>query len=256
MRLSALVVAHNEAAQLAECLATLRFADEIVVVLDRTTDRSPAVAEEHGARIVEGTWPIEGDRRSAGIDACRGEWILEVDADERVPPELAKEIDRHLPTAHRGYFLVPFANHIGHRLVRYGWGAYNGVGMKPCLFARGCKTWGRRRVHPRIELSGHRSVLTHPMTHYVYRDVADAIQRLNRYSSLNAEQMREDGTVGTLWPNLRRMLSRFWKSYVARRGYREGAYGLLLGLFAALYPILSYLKARIAEDEKKDTRAR
>ena len=249
--LSALVVAHNEAAQLADCLATLKFADEIVVVLDRTTDRSAAIAEEFGARRIEGSWHIEGDRRSAGIDACQGEWILEVDADERVPPELASEIRQHLMTAQRGYFLIPFANHIGYRLVRHGWGAYNGVSKKPCLFAKGCKKWGSQRVHPRIELTGHRYELTHPMTHFVYRDVADAIQRLNRYSSLNAEQMREDGTVGTLWPNLRRMLSRFWKSYVARRGYREGAYGLLLGLFSALYPILSYLKARIAEEEER-----
>ncbi len=254
MRLSALVVAHNEAAQLAACLATLRFADEIVVVLDRTTDRSPAIAEEYGARIVEGSWHLEGDRRSAGIEACHGEWILEVDADERVPPELAEEIKHRLPTAQRGYFLIPFANHIGHRLVRWGWGAYNGVSMKPCLFAKGCKLWGRQRVHPKLELSGHRYAMTQAMTHYVYRDVADAVQRLNRYSSLNAEQMREDGTIGTLWPNLRRMLSRFWKSYVARRGYREGLYGLLLGLFSALYPILSYLKARLAEDGKEPIR--
>jgi hypothetical protein len=64
--------------------------------------------------------------------------------------------------------------------------------------------------------------------------------------------MREDGRIGTLWPNLRRMLSRFWKSYVGRRGYREGLHGLLLGLLSALYPILSYLKARIAADEEKN----
>jgi len=251
--LSALIVAHNEARQLADCLATLRFADEIVVVLDRTTDNSPAIATEFGARLVEGSWHIEGDRRHAGIDACRGDWILEVDADERVTPELAIEIRQAIRSSQPGYFLVPFANHIGSHLVRHGWGAYNGVSMKPCLFAKGCKIWGGQRVHPKIELKGARRELTHPMTHYVYRDIADAINRLNRYSSLQAEQMRADGNIGTLWPNLRRMLSRFWKSYVARRGYREGLYGLLLGLFSALYPILSYLKAKLADE--KDTHA-
>jgi glycosyltransferase involved in cell wall biosynthesis len=247
--LSALVVAHNEARQLAVCLAGLHFADEIVVVLDRTTDNSAVIAAEFKARVIEGNWHIEGDRRHAGIDACRGDWILEVDADERVTPELAREIRQRIQSAQPGYFLVPFANYIGGHLVRYGWGAYNGVSMKPCLFAKGCKRWGGQRVHPKIELTGVRRELTQAMTHYVYKDVADAIHRLNRYSSLNAEQMREDGRIGTLWPNLRRMVSRFWKSYVARRGYREGLYGLLLGLFSALYPILSYLKARLAEDE-------
>ncbi len=247
-KLTALVVAHNEEAQLAECLATLAFAGEILVVLDRSTDASAEIAARAGARILEGAWPIEGDSRTAGIEAATGDWILEVDADERVPPTLAEEIGRAIPTAAPGYFLIPFSNHIGRRLVRFGWGAYNGVSMKPCLFAKGCKLWGRQRVHPKIELKGMRRQLTEPMTHFVYKDVADAIHRLNRYSTLNAEQMLEDGKIGTLGPNLRRMLSRFWKSYVARRGYREGLYGLLLGLFSALYPILSYLKARLAED--------
>jgi glycosyltransferase involved in cell wall biosynthesis len=248
-RLTALVVAHNEESQLAACLETLAFADEIVVVLDRTTDGSAAIAEKAGAKVLHGTWPIEGDRRAAGIAAATGDWILEVDADERATPALAAEIRTAIAAAPSGYFLVPFANHIGRRHVRWGWGAYNGVSMKPCLFAKGCKLWGRQRVHPKIELKGKRDQLAQPMTHYVYKDVADAIHRLNRYSTLNAEQMREDGKIGTLGPNLRRMLSRFWKSYVARRGYREGLYGLLLGLFSALYPILSYLKARLAEED-------
>ena len=244
-RLSALVVVHNEEAQLADCLTTLGFADEIVVVLDRSTDGSARIAESFGARTLHGAWPVEGDRRTAGIEASSGDWILEVDADERVSAALAEEVRTAIATAEPGYFLIPFANYIGQRQVRFGWGAYNGVSMKPCLFAKGCKLWGRQRVHPKIELKGTRREITQPMTHYVYKDVADAIHRLNRYSSLHAEQMRADGQIGTLWPNLRRMLSRFWKSYVARRGYREGLYGLLLALFSALYPILSYIKARL-----------
>src|SRR3546814_2930804 len=91
-RLSALVVAHNEEAQLADCLGSLAFADERVVVLDRCTDNSKRVALEHGARILEGGWELEGPRRNAGIDACTGDWILEVDADERVTAALASEI--------------------------------------------------------------------------------------------------------------------------------------------------------------------
>jgi len=250
-RLTALVVAHNEEKQLADCLETLRFADEVVVVLDRSTDGSARIAESFGAKLVKGDWPIEGDRRAAGIAAATGDWILEVDADERASAVLAEEIRVAIAGSDSGYFLVPFANYIGRRLVRHGWGAYNGVSMKPCLFARGCKIWGRQRVHPKIELIGPKGMLTATMTHYVYRDAADAIARLNRYTSLQAEQMREDGKLGPLWPNIRRIWSRFWKSYVARRGYREGMHGLLLGVLSALYPILSYLKARIAEEEAR-----
>ena len=83
-KLSALVVAHNEETQLGACLERLEFADEIVVVLDRCTDGSAAIARRFAEYVVEGDWPIEGDRRNLGLDTCTGDWILEVDADERV----------------------------------------------------------------------------------------------------------------------------------------------------------------------------
>ena len=93
-KLSVALCVHNEAAQLADCLETLTFADEIVVVLDRCTDASKEVAKKFAARTVEGAWQLEGPRRHAAIDLCSGDWILEVDADERAPQALGQEI-RH-----------------------------------------------------------------------------------------------------------------------------------------------------------------
>lgn len=246
--LSALVVAHDEAAQLSDCLAALAFADEIVVVLDRCTDASADIARSRGARLVEGAWPLEGPRRHAGIDACRGRWILEVDADERVTAELALEIRQAIAAPTSRWFLVPVANHVGGRLIRYGWGAYNGVGAKPILFEAGAKQWGDQPVHPKIVMAGDGGRLSSPLTHYVDRDFTDMLDRLNRYTSAHARTLRASGDIGTLGPNLRRMATRFFKSYVQRKGYREGATGLMLGLFAALYPLLSYLKAREPEE--------
>jgi glycosyltransferase involved in cell wall biosynthesis len=245
--LSALVVAHNEEEQLPACLATLRFADEIVVVLDRCTDRSREIALAAGARLVEGAWEREGPRRHAGIEACAGDWILEIDADERATEALADEIRTRLRSAPRGYFLVPFDNFIGAQHVEHGWGAYNGVAKKPCLFAKGAKLWGQQRVHPRLTLSGERMELHGRIVHYVDRDLADTFARLNRYSTLAAQDAVDEGKLPELRPALRRMFSRFWKSYVARRGYREGPYGLALGLFSGLYPMLTYLKAATAQ---------
>src|SRR5215467_9827313 len=130
-RLSALVVARNEAGRIAPCLERLAFADEVVVLLDRSTDRSGEIARARGARVVEGAWSVEAERRNAGIDACTGDWILEVDADEWATPPLAAEIRAAIASARPGYFIVPMANHIGGHLVRHGWGAYNGVAAKP-----------------------------------------------------------------------------------------------------------------------------
>ncbi len=243
-RLSALVVAHNEAAQLADCLDRLAFADEIVVVLDRCDDGSRDIAARYTDRLIEGAWEIEGPRRNAGIAACNGDWLFEVDADERVSPALAEEIRGAIAGAAPGYFLLPYDNYIGDRLVRYGWGASWGVAATARLFSRGAKSWGDQRIHPKITLRGARRWLTTPMEHYVDDDISDMIRRLDRYSTMRARDLRDSGDIGGLLNNIRRLFSRFIKCYVIRRGYREGGYGFLIALFAGLYPLLSYLKAR------------
>jgi glycosyltransferase involved in cell wall biosynthesis len=247
-RLSVLVVARNEAAQLGDCLGLLGFADEIVVVLDRTTDDSRAIAERFGARVVEGAWEIEGARRNAGIDACTGDWILEVDADERAPAALAHEIRSILAQAAPGYFLVPFDNYVGDRLIRHGWGASWGVNSAPRLFSRGAKRWGAQRIHPAVELQGPPRRLQSAMVHLVDRDISDMLARLDRYSAARARDMRARGEVGTLAANVRRFVTRFWKCYVSRRGYREGGWGVLIALMAGLYPLLSHLRARLEKE--------
>ncbi len=247
--LSALVVCRDEQANLAGCLEQLAFADEIVVVLDRCTDDSKAIAARYTNRLIEGAWPIQGDRRNAGLDACTGAWILEVDCDERVGPELAAEIRARIADAGPGYFHVPFDNYIGNRLVRHGWGAAWGVRSTVRLSARGAKRWQRQRVHPGVELSGRdHGRLTQAMVHHVDRDISDMLHRLDDYTTRRAADLRAAGEIGSLAGNVRRIFTRFWKCYVARQGYREGHYGFLIALMAGLYPILSYLKARLEQD--------
>ena len=243
-----MVVARDEEARISGCLETLGFADEIIVVLDRCRDRTRNIAEEFGARIVEGAWEIEGPRRNAGIDACAGDWILEVDADERVPGELAKEIRQAVADAEPGYFLIPFDNYIGEHLVRHGWGGSWGVNSTARLFARGTKQWGDQRIHPKIHLNGKAGRLRNRMIHHVDRDVSDMLRRLDRYTTMRALDLRDSGDIGSLASNLRRLFSRFFKCFVMRKGYREGIHGFLIALFAGLYPLLSHIKARIQED--------
>jgi glycosyltransferase involved in cell wall biosynthesis len=248
-RLSTLVVARNEAAQLAECLSRLTFADELVVVLDRCEDRSRDIARQFTDRILEGAWEREGPRRNAGIAACRGEWILEIDADERVGPELAAEIGAIVASSPADWHLIPVDNYVGDRLVRWGWGASFGRSAYAGLFRRGAKRWGDQRVHPAIALSGVQGpTLEARLVHHVDRNISDMLRRLDRYTSLRAQDLRESGDIGSFAHNLRRILSRFWKCYIGRRGYREGPWGFLIALCAALYPILSYLKARLESE--------
>ncbi|MCP5372530.1 MAG: glycosyltransferase family 2 protein [Hyphomicrobiales bacterium] len=247
--LSAVVTVHDEAHQLADCLAGLRFADEVVVGLDKCTDGSQAIAERLADKVFAGAWELEGDRRNAAIAQCGGDWVLEVDADERVPEALAREIRATIATTPFDWHEIPVDNYIGGRLVRWGWGGSYGKPAYPGLFRRGVKTWGRQRVHPSLQWSGERGhMLRERLVHYVDRDISDMIRRLDSYSTARARDLRASGQVGSFPSNLRRLFSRFFKCYVLRKGYREGGYGFLIALFAGLYPLLSHLKARLETD--------
>jgi glycosyltransferase involved in cell wall biosynthesis len=248
-KLSAVISVHNEESQLAECLECLRFADEIVVALDKCTDGTKAIAEQYAQNIIEGAWPTEGQRRNAAIAACSGDWVFEVDADERVPKELAEEIRQTIGSTTFDWHEIPVDNFIGPRLVRHGWGASYGKAAYPGLFRNGVKTWGDQRVHPRLQWSGRKGpMLKCRLQHYVDRNISDMIRRLDSYSTARARDLRDSGEIGGLPNNIRRLFSRFFKCYVRRKGYREGGYGLLIAIFAGLFPLLSHLKAKLEKD--------
>ncbi len=247
-RLSALVCARNEEKRLVPCLDRLAFADEIVVVLDRCTDATPDIARRYTSVLVAGAWDLEGPRRNAGIQACSGDWILEVDADEWVTEALAVEIRRTIATTPWDWHEIPVDNYIGKRLVRWGWGASFGKAAYPGLFRKGVKVWGNQRLHPSLQWTGRKGpMLQSRIEHYVDRDVSDMIRRLDAYSTARALDLRDSGRIGSLGRNLIRFWSRFFKCFVLRKGYREGAMGFLIALLAGLYPLLSHLKARIGE---------
>ncbi len=248
--LSALITVRNEERQLADCLETLAFADEIVVVLDKCTDRSKAIATGFTDRILEGEWQKEGPRRNAGIEHCRGRWIFEIDADERTPQALAEEIRDTVTTSSHDWHEIPVDNYIGDRLVRWGWGASFGKAAYPGLFRNGVKKWGGQRVHPALQWSGKKGrMLNNRLDHYVDRNLSGLIRKLDYYSTARAQDLREAGeTWGSTATNLRRFFSRFIKCYFFRKGFREGGYGLAIAILAGLYPLLSHLKAKLETD--------
>jgi glycosyltransferase involved in cell wall biosynthesis len=251
--LSALCVVHNGEALLEDCLASVAFADEIVVVLDRCTDRSKAIAQAHGAVLVEGGWEIEGPRRNAGLDACTKDYIFEIDADERVTPALQAEVRAILGARPQGGVFIPFDNRIGGQPITFGWGAYNGVGGKRCIFPRGAKRWGAGRLHPSITQPEEVARSTARMVHLVYDDIPHMYQRLLRYCRLAAEDMVEADTIPSVFTTTRRVFSRFFKAYVQRKGHKEGVYGAALAVYSGLYPLLSHLMA--AEMRRKKFKA-
>jgi glycosyltransferase involved in cell wall biosynthesis len=255
-RLSAVLCVHNEEARLARCLEGLRFCDEIVVLLDRCTDASDSIARAHGAKIVSGAWPIEGDRRNEALAAASGDWLLEIDADEEVTAALAREIRAVIGASSASWHRIPVDNYVGARLVRYGWGGSFGKSAASCLFRRGVKRWERQRVHPRIHFTGVEGPwLNERLLHRVDDSVEDMFDRFNRYTSARALDLRDGWDDGlareSAARNVARVFARFYRCYVRREGWREGPMGLLIALLAGLYPLVSHLKARLLAEARR-----
>jgi glycosyltransferase involved in cell wall biosynthesis len=240
------VCAHNDEARLANCLRRLDFCDEIVVVADRCTDRSQEIARQFGARVIDGIFPLESQRKAAGLAACLGEWVLEVEPNEHVEAPLAYEVRAAIHGRPGGdWFDVPVDNYLGEILVRRGWNASLGEVMAPRLYRQRVKRWKPRCVDAAMVLEGRfAGALETPLRRHAEADVGQMIARLNRLSALRAQDIADAGETGGLLGDVGRGLSHFWTSYVWRSGLREGELGFLIALMAGLDPVLSGVRAR------------
>ena len=248
-QLSILLVASNEEKQILKCLKTIQFANEIVVILDKCTDKSESIAKKFTNKIFKGSWDIEGVRRNFGISQCSHEWIFEIDADERVSPALQEEIKYIINNTDRDFFLIDVDNYVGCRLVKHGWGAYFGKSSYPGLFKKKIKIWGNERVHPRLKfLTEKKGKLKNSINHYYCKNLSDMIVKLDQYSSARALDLKEKNINESFSKNLRRIFSRFWKCYILRKGYKEKEIGFLIATMASLYPIISYIKSKDLND--------
>jgi len=245
--LSAVVVAHNEEYHLDECLKTLSFADELVVVLDKCTDKSKEIALKHTKNIIEGSWNIEGERRNTALDNCHGKWVLELDADERISEELRKEILANIKTNDKCNFKTLVHNYVGNRFVKYGWLRVMGKHDEQFIHYNGNKKYAEdRSLHPIADLRGETKTLQNPIIHYMDHDIADLINRFNRYTSLRAKDIIASGKKVKkrgLCLLFFSFLNRFFKAFIKGKGYREGGLGLLVSFFSSSYNLAAYLKA-------------
>lgn len=244
-KISAVIVAHNEEKKIGDCLHSLDFVDEIVVVLDKCSDSTKEIALKFAVKIVEGSWRIEGARRNVALNAATGDWILEIDADERISPELKMEILAIKNSKPCGFY-VPIANYVGKRWVRYGWLRTLGVLRRETLTYRGLKRYDEdKEIHPTFFLRGEIKLLQNPIIHLVDEDIADLLARFNRYTSWKANDMIARKKIrGGFLRLIFGFKLRFFKSFVIKKGYREGLLGVLIATLCGLYPLVSYLKAK------------
>lgn len=245
VRLSALVCVQNQDARLSECLRKLSFCDEIVVVADRCTDRSQEVARRQGAIVIDGIFPLESQRKAAGVEACSGDWILEIDPEELVDAALAWEIRAVLQMRPTGdWYDLPIDNYVGEALVREGWAGSLSSRTEPRLYKRGLKAWEPRRLNAPAVMAGRAGgALTGAVRRSLGRDVGGLLERLNRLSGLCAEDMADAGPPASLASGLMAGAATFFRAYVGRGGWREGRLGLMVAILSGIFPIVSQMRA-------------
>jgi glycosyltransferase involved in cell wall biosynthesis len=241
LALSVVVITKNEENRLADCLKSVEWADEIIVVDDQSTDRTLEIARQFTSKVFQRKMDIEGKHRNYAYALASNRWVLSLDADERVTPELRDEIAALFQTEPtcNGY-TIPRRNFVGKVWVRYG-GMYPSAQLR--LFRKHAFRYDEEaEVHPQAYMEDPRGSLKNDILHYTYRDFTDAVAKLDRQTDLEARKwFREKRKVGP-FGILRKMADRFWKAYVVKEGYRDGVIGLFLAVNGAMYQFLSYAK--------------
>tara|TARA_B100000242_G_C43018596_1_gene473879 strand:+ start:374 stop:1132 length:759 start_codon:yes stop_codon:yes gene_type:complete len=251
MQISALVIARNEEKNIIKCLESLKFADEIIVVLDRSSDRTEEYSKIYTKKTFSGNWEFEGDRRNFGITKCSHEWILEIDADEIISKQLAKEIKIKINQNKYDYFYIKLINYIYKKKIVGGWMACLAPDGKFCLFRRQNKKWNNKKVHPDYRIFGKKGKeFKNSIDHMMSKNIFELINRFNRNTSLHAEDLFDQKTNLKKNFSKRKILSRFIKCFLIRRGFKNGGIGLLVALLCSFYPYVSGLKTKWLFDIK------
>jgi len=236
--LSVVMPTLNEAAQIADAIGDLAWVDEVIVIDGGSTDGTALIAESEGAHVLVVSGQTIGAQRNAGIAAARNRWVLALDADERVSPQLRAEIGQIIggsnPT-HAAY-RMKFRNHYLGRELRHGpWGRDWHVR----LFTNE-RRFQTHRVHEALERIDDVGSLTGPIIHNPYRDIAHHVTKIVKYARWGAEDMRARGRKAGVWELTARPAWRFLRDYFFFAGWRDGTAGFIAAALSAFAAFLKY----------------
>ncbi len=240
MHLTAIVLTHNESAQIADCIKTLRFADRVIVFDSYSTDDTVSIAQRCGADIFQHEFENYAEQRNAALDAAdeMTDWVLFVDADERVSDALAEEIREKIAYRDFAGWRVPRHNYIFGVLTK-------GAGWYPDYQTRllrvGQATYDRQRaVHEVVKLYGEEGTLRNPIIHYNYVDISHFMDKQENYARIDAQSLYKQGVAPRHHNFILQPMRQFYWRFVTLGGYRDGWHGLRLSLLMARYENRKY----------------
>jgi glycosyltransferase involved in cell wall biosynthesis len=253
MELSVIIITKNEAANIRACLDSVAFATERIVVDFASSDDTVAIARSAGATVIETTdWPGFGPQKNRALRAATCDWVLSLDADERVTDALREEILAAIQKpAYDGYAISQLTTFYGHVVWHSGW--YPNYAVR--LFRRAAGRFSDDLVHERIVLDRlPYGRLATPLLHHSYVKPDDYLRKVALYSTLGAQQAFAAGRRGGLTTAILHALSAFMRSYISRRGILDGRQGVMAAILAAEAIYHKYFKLMLLTEEAKSRR--
>jgi glycosyltransferase involved in cell wall biosynthesis len=259
-KLSVTIITKNEAADIGEALRSVAWADERIVVDAHSSDDTAAIARRHADRVVVRDWPGYTAQKNYAASIASHDWILSLDADERVTPALAAEIRSLLAGVrpHAGYQIPRVTWHLGRWVRTTDW--YPDFQLR--LYDRRSAEWTGRYVHESVAVRGSVGRLTGELQHFAYRDIADHLETIDRYTTFAARQMHESGRRAGFLDIACHPPLAFLRNYIARGGVRDGVPGLIISALNSYYVFLKLAKlheiqlaARLNHEGTKNTKA-
>jgi len=240
-KISAVVIARNEERNIRACLETLQWADELVVVDNMSTDGTARISREFTDKVYRQEFTGFGRLRNEGVAHATHDWVFSLDADERATLEVQKELYQRLqdgPDAQA--YCIPRRNHFLGKWIKYsGW--YPDY-RHPQLFYKNSMRYTEDVIHEGYEVDGTVGYLRAPINHYPFRDIQHYLEKMNRYTSLMAEKMNQEGRRFRVHQLLTHPSFAFFKMFCMRLGFLDGTPGLILAGLYAYYTFVKYAK--------------
>ena len=248
-KISAIIIAGNEEQNIRECLESVTWCDEIILVDSESTDKTVEIAKEFTDKIFIKKWEGFAPQKRFSLEQATNEWVISIDADERVSPELKNEIEKILDsnTPFDG-FKIPRENYFLNKQIKYcGWG--NDYQLR--LFKKSKTKVTDRKVHEGFVVDGSISKLQNVIIHLTQKTISETITKINTYSTLEAEEKFGKKKVKPL-QILAHPIAAFLNYYISRKGYRDGVHGLMISLIHAMTNMLTYMKLWELQNVKRE----
>jgi glycosyltransferase involved in cell wall biosynthesis len=237
--ISAVVLAKDEEKNLPDCLESIKWCDEIVLIDDDSVDKTIEIAKKFKAKIfIHSLNNNFAQERNFGLQKAQGEWVLFVDADERVSPELKEEISEAIKNTNINGFFLKRQDLFGGKILRHG----ETANVRLLRLAKKGKGEWQREVHEIWEIKGEKSELKNPLLHYSHQTIVEFLEHVNFHSSLHAQALKREGVKPSLFRMITNPLGKFIQNYIFRLGFLDGTPGIIVALMMSFHSFLARAK--------------